>query len=49
VDYVAIPRSELVDFPGDEEAMDIVYYDQIKALLASGEEELIPANLLTVF
>ena len=44
VDYVAIPRSELNNFPGDDDAMDIVNYDRIKALLASGEEEMIPAE-----
>jgi DNA-binding XRE family transcriptional regulator len=44
VDYVAIPRSELGNLPGDDDAMDIVNYDRIKALLASGEEEMIPAE-----
>ncbi|MBF0437400.1 MAG: helix-turn-helix transcriptional regulator [Magnetococcales bacterium] len=44
VDYVAIPRKELGDNFLTEDAFDTAHYDRIKALLASGDEEMIPAK-----
>lgn len=43
-EYVAIPRKEFGDFHLDEDGFDAIRYDQIKARLASGEEELLPAE-----
>ena len=44
VDYVAIPRKEFGALPFDEEKFDIASFDRVKAQLASGEEELMPAE-----
>lgn len=44
VDYLAIPRENVEHLLEDEEAFDVACYDRIKAQLASGDEEFIPAE-----
>nr|CRH06165.1 conserved protein of unknown function [Candidatus Magnetococcus massalia] len=44
VDYVAIPKNEYQSTTHDTDTMDVVHFDRIKELLASGEEELMPAE-----
>lgn len=43
-DYIAFPRKAFGHISFDEEAFDTASYDRIKAQLASGEEELMPAK-----
>ncbi|MGN7612357.1 helix-turn-helix domain-containing protein [Magnetococcales bacterium HHB-1] len=44
VDYIAIPRDEYTAYQHDEMLADIRRYDHIKAQLAAGDEEMIPAE-----